>query len=56
MRKLFVTLSLLIALSMLLAACGGGVQPAAEPEAVTVVETQIVEKEVWLRSSLRWKT
>jgi len=43
MRKLFITLSLLIALSMALAACGGA-QPAAEPEVVTVVETQIVEK------------
>ena len=45
MRKLFITLSLLIALSMMLVACGG-TQPAAEPEVVTVVETQIVEKEV----------
>jgi len=45
MRKLFITLSLLMALSMVLAACGGA-QPAAEPETVTVVETQIVEKEV----------
>jgi len=44
MRKIFLTLSLLIALSMVLVACGG--QPAAEPETVTVVETQIVEKEV----------
>ena len=45
MRKLFITLSLLIALSMALAACGGA-QPAAEPEVITVIETQIVEKEV----------
>ena len=45
MRKFFITLSLLIALSMLLAACGGA-QPAAEPETITVIETQIVEKEV----------
>jgi oligopeptide transport system substrate-binding protein len=44
MRKFFVTLSLLIALSMILAACGA--QPAAEPEVITVIETQIVEKEV----------
>jgi oligopeptide transport system substrate-binding protein len=44
MRKLFITLSLLMALSMVLAACGGA-QPAA-PEQVTVVQTQIVEKEV----------
>jgi oligopeptide transport system substrate-binding protein len=43
MRKLFVTLSLLIAISMTLAACGG--QPAAEPEVITVVETQVVEVE-----------
>jgi oligopeptide transport system substrate-binding protein len=45
MRKLFVTLSLLIAVSMVLAACGTPAEPAA-PEQVTVVETQIVEKEV----------
>jgi oligopeptide transport system substrate-binding protein len=45
MRKLFTIFSLLIALSVVLAACGGA-QPAAEPEVVTVVETQIVEKEV----------
>jgi len=45
MRKLFITLSMLIALSMVLVACGGA-QPAAEPEQVTVVQTQIVEKEV----------
>jgi len=44
MRKFFVTLSLLVAISMVLAACG--TQPAAEPEQVTVVQTQIVEKEV----------
>jgi len=45
MRKIFVTLSMLIALSMVLVACGGA-QPAAAPEQVTVVQTQIVEKEV----------
>jgi len=45
MRKLFITFSLLMALSMALSACGGA-QPAAEPEQVTVVQTQIVEKEV----------
>jgi len=45
MRKLFVTLSLLIAVSMVLAACGTPAEPAA-PEQVTVVQTQIVEKEV----------
>lgn len=45
MRKLFTIFSMLIALSVVLAACGGA-QPAAEPETVTVVETQIVEKEV----------
>ena len=43
MRKLFITFSLLMAFSMLLAACGGA-QPAAQPETITVVETQIVEK------------
>jgi oligopeptide transport system substrate-binding protein len=45
MRKLFVLLSLLVALSMALAACGPA--PAVEPaEPVTVIQTQIVEKEV----------
>ncbi len=43
MRKLFITFSLLMTFSMLLAACGGA-QPAAQPETITVVETQIVEK------------
>ena len=52
MRKLFITLSLLIALSMVLVACGG-TQPAAEPEVVTVVETQIVEKEVIVEAQRR---
>lgn len=45
MRKLFITLSLLVALSMLLTACGGA-EPAAPGEPVTVIQTQIVEKEV----------
>ena len=46
MRKLFSIFSLLIVASMVLAACGGA-EPAgpADPETVTVVETQIVEVE-----------
>lgn len=46
MRKLFVSLSLLIAFSMALTACGGAAPTAAPAEPQTVIQTQIVEKEV----------
>jgi oligopeptide transport system substrate-binding protein len=48
MRKLFISLSLLVVMSMALSACGGAAPEApAEPaEPVTIIQTQIVEKEV----------